>query len=72
MTEQHDKPYGEKEALESLTEHQRAQTIERAVANIVSEIGHLDEDMRREVLKQALKMVKSSLVIRKSGKRAGD
>ena len=59
---------GERELIQKHNEHERQQIIEGAVAHVVSKIEHLDEDMRREVLKQALKMVKSSLVIRKSGK----
>ena len=70
MTE-HD-PYanhpGERELIQKHDEQERQQIIEGAVAHVVSKIEDLDEDVRREVLKQALKMVKSSLVIRKSGK----
>ena len=65
---EHDPHAGEKELVEKLEKYQLEQKIERATATIVSEIGHMNEDHRKEVLTEALKRMGSSLEVRKSGK----
>jgi hypothetical protein len=67
MSGQDQKPYGEKEALEALTEHGRKQHDERAIAGIRTAIGSMDDDGRKAVLEKALKEMNSVLVVRKSG-----
>jgi hypothetical protein len=65
---EHDPYKVEKEIGEKKFEYDNQRRKERAVRDIAELIRNMPEDDRREVLKEALKQVGSSLEVRKSGK----